>query len=272
MSLVAIYRDLFREFFPKKAQVRVEPVLTDEGAVAEAVRADADTPLGARIGSVAEFPRTLIPSVGSLLNIPTTSQMDIVAIGYIEGPVPEGERLVRLYGGLGGGAADEGVSFIELRTRGKQVLCADYYVLLSRRIPETAQELAPYQGEGFGLGEDQFWLADDILQAGGVPEEKIQALLGDQGALEFTRIESPGEPYVAPVKRTERIILDPTGGRCIEQEVVSMPYARTLEGGLQERLLLTCQTVQSVDGQPTDVVQLDYLVGIRIPPINFRVI
>jgi hypothetical protein len=56
----------------------------------------------------------------------------------------------------------------------------------------------------------------------------------------------------------------------MRQNVHFMPYERTLPDGNEERLLISFEVVESLDGQDKPQVHIDFMVGINLDPLKVK--
>lgn len=238
-------------------------------------RVDLGLPLGARLGGLLELPRAQFAVLdNSLLTVPAVAQQEIVAASRIRMTNTADLPLFRLYTDCGNGRAGNGEDFLQILGEGDEIRDVAYYQFLCRRVPVTAEEQEPYQGQGYGLGELHYWLGADLLQEAGLGSDKIAALLaptGDDEALLFQR-DAPGGEYLAPYQGVETRIDDPYGEKGLTQRLWFMTYARELAGGVQERLLISFEVQDSFDGQSKPRVHADFMVGLGIDPQRIKII
>lgn len=240
----------------------------------KAERVDVGLPFGARIGSLLEVPRTQIALLtGSLLTLPKSAQMPIVAASRVRLDGADDIALFRLYTDTGLDRSGAGASYL-------QVLCAQgnvdeirdlaYYQFLDRTFPVTDEEQAPFRGEGFGLGQTDFEMGDE--QLANIPQvaPQLAALLGGADSLRFVR-DTPGGDYVKPFQAEETRMDDPIGEEGMQKRQSFMPYVRALADDKQERLLISFDNVLSMDGKPTRAAYVDYLVGLALDRSKVKV-
>ncbi|GBG14287.1 uncharacterized protein NMK_1853 [Novimethylophilus kurashikiensis] len=243
-------------------------------AAVKAEREDKGLPLGARIGSLLELPVADFALLNkSLMRVPA-KQQQVVALSRLHLDEAEDIGLYRLYTDCGSDRAGDGASFLQVLTSGSEVQEATYYQFLFRSIPVTEEEQAPYLGEGFGLGEQLYSMADDQLELIGLDSSQIENLLGDAEALDFVR-DTPGGDYVPPILATENRIDDQFGDKGLSQTIRFMQYMRVLpEDGLgskEERLLISFSVVDSLDGQKAPMVHIDFMIGIPLSLSKIKV-
>lgn len=230
-------------------------------------RVDVGLPFNAQIGALLELQRAEFALLnGSLLTVPTSSQLPIVAVSRLRMEGDEDLRIYRLYTNTGPERDGIGASFL-------QILCGKdsvdtihdlaYYQFLCRQYPTTDDGQAPYRGQGFGLGESDYYMAAD--QLGTIPQAatQIAALLGDADALHFTR-DTPGGNYVKPFIARESRLDDPIGEKGTSKQLSFMPYLRPLNDGRQERLQISFEYVETMDGQAAPAAYVDFMAGITL--------
>jgi len=261
--------ELSRRVFKKRLDSAADPnALMPE-------RVDIGLPLNAQIGALLELQRAEFALLtGSLLTVPGSSQMPIVAASRLRMEGDDDLQIYRLYTDTGPERDGIGASFL-------QILCGQggvetiqdlaYYQFLCRQYPTTDAEQAPYRGEGFGLGESDYYMADD--QLGTIPQaaNQIAALLGDTDTLHFTR-DTPGGNYVKPFTARESRLDDPIGEKGMSKRLSFMPYLRTLRDGQHERLLISFDYVETMDGNAAPAAYVDFMAGIALDPHKVKVL
>ncbi|WP_321967077.1 DUF2491 family protein [Burkholderia cepacia] len=257
---------------------RVLEAKLDDAARAHAPkppRVDVGLPLNAQIGALLDLPRAEFAVLsGSLLTVPKAGQMPIVAVSRIRFARTDEYTLFRFYTDLGADRTAGGQRFLQLLVNASDL--ADirditYYQFLCRQFPVSDDEQAPFRGEGFGLGERNYDMAEDLLATMPHVCGAIGALLAGSDAIRFTR-DSSGPEYVRPYAGQENRLDDPVGEKGMTKQVSFMPYVRNLEGGRQERLLITFDYVETLDGRPAQAVYVDYLAGLTIDRNKIRVL
>ena len=232
----------------------------------------AEAPLNARIGSLLDMQRSdFVVLSSSLLVVPGATQQPIEAISRLHLDADENLRLFRFYTRRGKQARGDGSEFLQVMMDGNEATDVAYYQHLCRQTPQTREEQAPFKGEGFGLGELNFWLGEDLLEAAGIAQAKIDELLLAGNPLGFER-DTPGATYVTPFTGRETRLDDEAGLTGLSQQFWMMPYTRTLPDGNTERLLIAFEVVDSVDGNPVQQVHVDYWAGLSIRPQKFQII
>ena len=237
-------------------------------AAKPADRSDDDLPFGMRIGSLLtlqlnSFVRANLS--GSLVQIPE-ARASIVAISRLRLDI-EG-KIYRAYLSTGDSASGK-ETFLQLYVGASgTVEEALYCTRLTRFFPETAEEQAMFTGEaGAGLGQTTYTLDRDQLLEVGLKEAEVQAACADADHLDFERAAGTADqPYMSPFKGTENRVDDASGEHGLTQSVSFMPYSRSLgdaAGDLREHLLISCETVASIDGDPSKrEIHVDFMVGI----------
>lgn len=253
--------ELGKRILGKKLAQTSEPTLP---------RVDADLPLGLYVGGLLTLPRAAFALLdGSLVEVPAQAQVSIEAISRIRLEADPSLMLVRAYTDRGTRREGEGESFLQVLADGETIRDLAYYQFFHRQIPMTAEEQAPFRGEGFGLGEVDFWLAEDLLSEAGLSGEKITALLAGEDALHYLR-DTPGGDYIPPFAGRETRVDDAQGIQGLAQQIRFMQYTRELVCGGQERLLISFEVQDSFDGQRKQRVHVDYMVGVSLNPLNVK--
>lgn len=235
-------------------------------------RQDTGLPFGTQIGGLLEIPRASFALLDStLLTMPESAQMVIESVGRVRLAADPRLELYRLYTSKGSSLNDKGQTFLQvLMQDGVPVECV-YYRQLLRLTPTTQEEQEAYQGHGYGLGDQFYQLGDDQLAMSGLPPAKIEALLNGAESLEFKRDTPVDAEYVRPYVATENRLDEPTGMKGMRQRMHFMPYVRDVPGGT-ERLMISFEVVESVDGRPAPAVHVDFQIGLAIEPQKVKVI
>jgi hypothetical protein len=228
---------------------------------------DVDLPLGARIGSVVTIqsaPFLRSAAAGGLV-LAAAPGAQIVAISRIK--MPLAGKLFRYYLTTANDlAATE--SFLQLHVDPDgAVLDACYYRHLNRLYPASSEEQVAFTGEaGHGLGDRSFSISRLDLLGAGVDSATAEAALGGTDEVAYQReAGAPDADFVAPYRGTEVRVDDPNGEHGLSQEIWFMSYARVLSDGLIERLLISTEVIQSVDGDASKrSVHVDFMIGIPL--------
>lgn len=235
-------------------------------------RVDTDLPMGAQVGGLIEIPRSAFAILdGSLLRLPDAAQMPITAVSRVRIDADPELPLFRFYTACGVDRKGDGESFLQVLGQGEDIRDIAYYQFLCRIVPTSAEEQAAYQGNGYGLGDRDYWMAADLLQTSGLSEDAIAALLAGEDALHFVR-DTPGGDYVPPFSGRETRIDDGQGETGLTQRVWFMLYARTLPDGNTERLLISFEVHESFDGQRQTLVKVDFMVGLTLDRQKVKVL
>lgn len=235
-------------------------------------RQDIGLPFGTQIGGFLEIPRASFALLdNTLLTMPDSAQMTIESVGRVRLQADSRLELYRLYTSKGSSLNDSGQTFLQvLMQDGVPAECV-YYRQLFRLVPTSREEQEAYQGHGYGLGDQFYQLGDDQLAMCGLPPSKIESLLNGAESLEFTRDTPVDADYVSPYVATENRLDDPTGLKGLRQRIHFMPYVREVPGGT-ERLLISFEVVESVDGISAPAVHVDFQIGLEIEPQKIKVI
>lgn len=238
-------------------------------------RVDTGLPLNAQIGALLELPRADFALLDrSLLVTPAAAQIPIVAVSRIHLDADDSLALYRLYTNVGIDRSGAGASYLQILCRDGQpgeIRDVAYYQFLCRQYPVTDEDQAPFRGEGFGMGEIDYSMAEDQLQDIPHAAHSIDALLGEDDALHFTR-DSPGGSYVAPYTARENRLDDAVGEKGVTKQLSFMPYVRDLPNQKQERLLISFDYVESMDGRSAPTVYVDFMAGLSLEPNKIRVL
>jgi hypothetical protein len=229
--------------------------------------ADAGLPLGARLGSVVAIqaaPFLRASAAGGLIqDFPPGAQ--IVAISRLK--VPMSGKVYRYYLTKADDlTAKESFLQFYLNPEGA-VVDACYCKHLTRLYPTTADEQVAFTGEaGHGLGDLRFTLSREELAAAGLPEAQLTSALAGAEQLTYEREGgSPDAEFVAPYQGTEVRVDDRAGEGGLTQLIWFMPYARALADGSIERLLISTEVVQSIDGNANRrSVHVDFMICIPL--------
>lgn len=262
---------------------RVAAKKWDDAAKAHAdklERVDSGLPFSAQIGALLEVPRADFALLdGSLLQVPKLAQMPIVAVSRMHLDADDDLALFRLYTDCGTDRGGVGQSYLQVVCRAgavDDIRDLAYYQFLCRNFPVTEEEQEPFLGKGFGLGQTTYEMADDQLS--GIPHVagNFNDLLAGKDALYFTRDTPAGGDYVAPYRAQENRLDDAEGEKGLTKEVSFMPYVRDLAGGgpngRQERLLISFEYVETMDGKPAPAVHVDYMAGLALDRLKVKVL
>lgn len=238
-------------------------------------RVDTGLPFNAQIGALLELPRTDFAVLdGSLLTVPKSAQLPIVAVSRIHLDADDDLALFRLYTDTGLDRGGDGASFLQVVCRAGHVddiQDLGFYQHLCRDFPITDEEQAPFRGEGFGLGEQDYFMEADILATMPPVANRIQEVLGGNEAIQFVR-DTPGGFYVKPFEAGENRLDDAVGEKGLHKRLSFTPYARSLAGGQTERLLISFDYVKTVDGSRNRAAYVDYWAGLPLDRNKVKVL
>lgn len=253
--------ELGRRILNKKIDAHIESSV-------EAPELDIGLPLNARIGGLIELPAAAFALLGnSLVQVPKEAQMQIAAISRLRLDADD-IRLYRYYTSVGENRQGKGEGFLQVLATPDGIQELAYYQFLERQIPTTAEEQEPFLGLGYGLGDRDYFMGYDQLEASGLNADQIGKFLPTvEDVLHYVR-DTPGPAYVPPFEAQETRIDDKHGEKGLTQKVWFMPYVRELPdiglGRQLERLLISFEVVESVDGDKRDLLHVDFMVGITL--------
>lgn len=229
--------------------------------------ADADLPLGARIGAlltVQMSPFIAAAACGSLVPMPRNPNAQIIAVSRVKFNLAG--KLYRYYLETGDtGTAPEVFLQVYVNEQG-EVAELFYCSRLTRIIPANDDEQFLFTGEhGKGLGDAHYKLWKEQLLALGVDAGTLQTVFGDTPQLVFHRdAGNPGDAFIKPFVGTEVRIDDRNGEQGLAQKIHYMPYVRTCQHG-QEYLLITTEIVDSQNGDPCKrAFHVDFVVALAL--------
>ncbi|BBB69693.1 hypothetical protein UNDYM_5440 [Undibacterium sp. YM2] len=237
---------------------------------AESGRQDAALPLGARIGSVVNLQKTpLIRAIsqGSLIAMPDEAETRIVAISRVQLPISG--KMYRYYLNRDADGNNGGEKFLQLYCDASGELQELLYCShLTRLIPETVEDQQAFLGEnGAGLGDRNYALWREQLAGIGWDEASLDSVFGDADSLQYERdAGDPAQEFVVPFKGVETRIDDAAGKLGLQQDVVFMPYRRSLnEAGEQsELLLISTEILRSKDGSSKRDIHVDFMIALPL--------
>lgn len=231
--------------------------------------ADANVPMGAHIGALMTLKvNTFLRAQGSLVGIPPATSR-VVAISRLRTPV-EGQ-VHRLYTACGdsGEVGADGRAFLQVYTAGTDIREIVYFRRLIRLYPTTNDDQVAFLGEdGAGLGNISFSVYRSQLAGLQLDESVLAQAFGDAESIDFTRTAgSSDQDWIEPYRGTENRINDAQGNTGLHQDVVFMPYARALNGGAQEQLLICTEIVSDRDGDAgAREIHVDFMIGLALTP------
>ncbi len=229
-------------------------------------REDQGLPLGGRIGGMLKMQMTPFihaSTNGSLMQIPDDRDTLIRAVSRVN--LDMSGSLFRYY--LATGDDDSPEKYLQLYQDDKgQVAELMYCTRLTRLIPETEEDQEAYMGEaGYGLGDKSYTLWREQLAGLGFDDADLKNVFDDGDSITYQRdAGDPQSEFVRPFSGTETRIDDVGGEHGLKQQVVFMPYARSLAGGT-EFLLITTEIVLSQDGDSNKRgIHVDFMIGIPL--------
>ena len=234
---------------------------------AENGRQDSALPLGARIGSVVNLQKTpLIRAIsqGSLIAMPDEAETRIVAISRLKLSISG--KIYRYYLNRD---ANGGEKFLQLYCDANDDLQELLYCShLTRLIPETVEDQQAFLGEnGAGLGDRNYSLWREQLVGIGWDESSLDSIFADADSLQYERdAGDPAQEFVAPFKGMETRIDDAAGKLGLQQDVVFMPYRRSLNeaGDQSELLLISTEILRSKDGDSKRDIHVDFMIALPL--------
>lgn len=242
-------------------------VAAKRGADPSEARADADLPLGARIGSLVtlqQSPLIRANAEGSLIRLPLPGETRIEAVSQIRLNLAGG--LYRYY--LSKGDLDARETFLQVYQNAKgEVAELMYCTQLARVVPETVEDQEAYMGvSGAGLGDRSYTLWRNQLDDYGLDQADLDLIFGQHEGVDFWRDAGDSQAeFVAPFSGTETRIDDAAGRNGLRQEMYFMPYVRKLPSGGSEYLLITTEVISSVNGDNSKRgIHVDFVIGIPV--------
>lgn len=226
-------------------------------------QADAGLPFGARVGSLVTLKiNPFLRAVGSLVGMPQASQR---VMGVSKLHVDLNGHAYRFYTALGD-ADNEPESFLQIYTDGAgKVVEMTYFRRMVRIIPETSEEQDAFLGEdSAGLGQSTFSIERAQMDGVDLGPGVVEQAFGGNGAITYDRaVGDSAAEFVAPFRGTENRIDDARGDHGLRQDIVFMPYQRTLAGGATEQLLISTEIVRDRNGdENAREIHVDFMVGL----------
>ena len=245
-------------------------VLAKKAGVDTPKQEDNGLPYNARIGSLitlnmSPFVRaqgTLLRSPGALHTVSAISRMHI----GLEGNV------YRYYMEKGDSATDR-EAYIQIYVDNKKTVQEImYFDRLLRMFPEDPDTLAAFTGKvQAGLGQQEFSLWKAQLSEVGYDNGLLDTVFGTNDSIAYTRMTPSQSEYVAPFEGRENRIDDSNGENGLRQNIIFMPYERTLALGSKEQLFISTELVQEQNGQKAQSVHVDFMVGLPLSEIDVKV-
>lgn len=228
-------------------------------------REDEALPLGARIGSLVRLQQsTLIRALtlGSLVDLPGSGEDRILAISRVQ--LDMAGSLYRYYLCTG-----EQEKFLQLYCDPAGTLSDLLYCSrLTSLIPETVEDQQAFLGEaGYGLGDRSYTLWRDQVAELGFDDASLAAAFGESDQISYSRdAGDPQREFIEPFRGIETRIDDASGQHGLRQEIVFMPYTRTLgTDGQHEDLLISTEILQSRDGDERQRgIQVDFMIAVPL--------
>ena len=229
-----------------------------------AEREDAGLPLGGQIGSLVKFRvSSFLRAAGSLVPMPEDGQQ-VQSISRLRVDIQGTVHRYYLERGDGGRGNER---FLQVYTDVTGAVTElVYFTRLLRLYPTSPEEQSAYLGEdGRGLGEVSFSLSCGQLETLDLDPQVLAAAMPqpDGGDVPYIRAAGPADAHhVQPFRGLENRIDDTQGIHGLRQEVVFMPYERTLAGGAREQLLISTEILKDQDGQAQREIHVDFMVGL----------
>jgi hypothetical protein len=237
-------------------------------------RQDQSLPFGASFGSLITVPRAEFAVLsGTLLQPPESAQAPLIAVGQLQVTDAPRMEIFNLYFDKGHGPDGQGRRFLQVYVDDGQVVEVFHYSHLLRFVPASAEDLIPYTGEAeYGIGDAEFGLEADLLQHSKLPEAIWRKVLAGGERLKYFRDTPTDADYIRPYRGIEDRLDDPYGYTGLRQRMVYMPYHRKLAGDDIERLLLSCEHVESVDGEAEHDLHVNFYIGMALSPSTIKVL
>jgi hypothetical protein len=132
-----------------------------------------------------------------------------------------------------------------------------------RFIPQSDEDQAAFTGaNGSGLGEETFSLWREQLTIMGVDPNVINDAFGENDRLDYFRdIMNSGSSFVPPLTGVERRVDDPLGNTGMVQDIHYMCYARVLNDGTHEFLIITTERIKEQNSINRRGIHVDFCIG-----------
>lgn len=245
-------------------------VLAKKAGVEALKQEDNGLPYNARIGSLmtlnmSPFVRaqgTLLRSPGAIHTVTAISRMHL----GLEGNV------YRYYMEKGDSATDR-EAYVQIYVDAKNVVQEImYFDRLLRMFPEDPDTLAAFTGKSeAGLGQQQFSLWKTQLADVGYDDNLLNSAFGDNDSIAYTRMTPSQSEYIAPFEGQEKRIDDSAGENGLRQNIIFMPYERTLALGTEEQLFISTEILQEQNGEQVQSVHVDFMVGLPLSEMDVNV-
>ncbi|WP_018607700.1 DUF2491 family protein [Uliginosibacterium gangwonense] len=260
--------NLGKRILEKQAAVREQEAQAK--AISRLATQDEGLPLGLSIGSMFGIPRADFAVLqGGLITTPPAAEFPVISISRVKLEDNPDLPIYRFYTDVGRDRLGQGEAFLQVFGAAGAIEEIGYYQFLYRLIPQTEEEQRLYMGEGYGLGETDYYLSADQLAALGIPSARIEEALAGEDCLHYTR-DVPGGDYISPFCATETRLDDQAGVSGLRQEIRFMPYVRTLPDGNKEHLLISFEILESLDGARKQQIHVDFMIGLTIDPLRLK--
>ncbi len=140
---------------------------------------------------------------------------------------------------------------------------AIWFTTLHRHYPQTMEELEAFQGKGFGSGDTTFTLARELLESVGIEQKILDKVYKNEDNLVYSR-EFEGDDYVAPIKSVETRMDSADQTKGMEQKNNFMLYSRMLDNKEKEFLWISLEAETTRNGQISNEVHVDFMVGLAV--------
>lgn len=148
---------------------------------------------------------------------------------------------------------------------------AIWFTTLHRHYPQSREDLDAFMGKGYGSGASEFNISRAMLEGVGYDAKVLDNVFKNLDNITYSREMGEGE-YVAPVSCVEvrKDSADSESG--IEQKTSFMLYSRMLESNVKEFLWISLEAEQTRNGQTSEEVHVDFMVGLKVDSKRISII
>lgn len=240
-------------------------------AIAKLPTLDNDLPLGLHIGRLFGVPRADFAVLqDSIIPTPNAAELPVQGVSRVKLSMNPELPVYRYYTDLGLERLGHGKAFLEYRKQMGENEEIIYYQFLHRINPESEDERNVYRGEEAGLGEIDFFLSGEQLNAIGLPDTLIDRVLAGQDSLHYQR-DVAGRPHIPPFHAIETRLDDRAGVAGMRQQIRFMPYVRNLPDGNREHLLISYEELESFDGEQKKHIHVDFMLGLSLDTTRLKI-
>ena len=218
-----------------------------------------DIPMGIDFGKVMTISPVVFALIDdSLVTAPSSRENIVTSLSSLKNNY--GERVAfRAYINTGDKGQEQ---YLQVTTHSDDFECI-WFTTLHRHYPQSMEDMEAFMGKGYGNGEREFNISRGMLESVGFDQKVLDKVFKNMDNLTYSREIGEGD-YVAPIDCREVRMDSADRESGMEQKTNFMLYSRMLDSNVKEFLWISLEAEQTKNGNSSNEVHVDFMVGLKV--------